>query len=539
MNSDDSDEKLYEMVMNDIPKNPVNITGNILVCNRGCNLRWTLGEIDSFTIVKNKTHLLLKNLMNDGKPISSAFNKHLVTFNGGANSYADKNYVLSSISFNFPGVLYHGGTLPSGDIHLIFKAIDNSNLILVLIIPTEVDKGHGLSDMNKHDISFFTKIVKNMPSKHENNYADIKGVKDWSVDMLLPKKGTDSGKDHSFYSFVSPENSNICYIYFQHTVEITDTLLHSIVGNKGTASYNDYLKKAQERWTYPNPDNMVIFGNRDIKSETMDEMQKNLNSGNVKCNVHNDYTGAVKLGKDDIAVPITGKSENIVNIYIDDNSINESKKSKKKKNKKRDTKDENEDEDDLEEDEDDLEDEDEDEDNKKRGKKNNKKKYSKGKQLVLIGIGILCAIIIIGFVIGMYYFFKDRPGFMGNIVRGGITAFGIGKTISNSINNSVTNNEVTNNGVTNNGVTNNGVTNNGVTNNGVTNNGVTNNGVTNNGVTNNGVTNNDNNEALPFNFDSNDEFKNSRSNDSNKILSDAIETNLSAARLTERTVKKQ
>ena len=60
--NNNSAEYLYEIVMNDIPKNPVNISGNILVCNQGCKLRYTLKQIDSFTVVKNGSHLLLKNL---------------------------------------------------------------------------------------------------------------------------------------------------------------------------------------------------------------------------------------------------------------------------------------------------------------------------------------------------------------------------------------------------------------------------------------------------------------------------------------------
>lgn len=425
-----SDERLYETVMNDIPKNPVNIAGNILVCNRGCNLRWTLGEIDSFTIVKNGTHLLLKNLMHKGKPISAAFNRHLVTFNGGANGYSDKNYVLSSISINFPSVLYHGGSLASGDMHLIFKAADNSNLMLVLIVPTEADKGHGVSDMTKQDIDFFAKVVKNIPSKHENNHADVTGINGWSVDMLLPKKGTESGKDHSFYSFVSPENSNICYIYFQHPIEITDTLLHAVVGKKGTPSYNAYLKKAQERWVHPNPDNMVIFGNRDIPSETMDEMQSKLRSGNVKCNVRGNYAGGAdlsegRMGDDGVAVPVTGKSENIVNIYIDDNSSGGKKGggSEKKGSKKKSSEI------------DEIEDEDEEDSTQELDTGDNnyceEKHYIK---IILIILAIVIFLIVIGLVINYY---KDKPNFMGkmirgggNMIRGGLAAIGIGKTVN-------------------------------------------------------------------------------------------------------------
>lgn len=421
MNGDNSDERLYEMVMNDIPKNPVNIAGNILVCNRGCNLRWTLGEIDSFTIVKNGTHLLLKNLMHKGKPISAAFNKHLVTFNGGANSYANKNYVLSSISINFPSVVYHGGSLASGDMHLIFKAADNSNLMLVLIVPTEADKGHGVSDMTKQDIDFFAKVVKNIPSKHENNHADVTGINGWSVDMLLPRKGTESGKDHSFYSFVSPENSNICYIYFQHPIEITDTLLHAVVGKKGTASYNAYLKKAQERWVHPNPDNMVIFGNRDIPSETMDEMQSKLRSGNVKCNVRGDYAGGSDLSEgrigDGVAVPVTGKSENIVNIYIDEDSLGKkgSKGSKKKESKKKSKKSLAIDE---------IEDEDEENSTQELDTGNNDN--SEGRYYTKIFL-IILAIVIFLIVIGLaIYYYKDKPNFMGKT----LAAIGIGKTVN-------------------------------------------------------------------------------------------------------------
>jgi hypothetical protein len=228
--NDKSAEHLYEIVMNDIPKNPVNISGNILVCNQGCKLRYTLKQIDSFTVVKNRSHLLLKNLMVDGKPIENRRQNYLVTYNGATenSSYSATHYYLNSIAINIPGTVYHGGRLSPGNYSLIFKGVGND--ILVLVIPFKREGDHHDSEMNEVDIGFFSAIESALPLELATNHTDDVKVKSWSPEMLLPRKNSQSGKDHSFYSFVSPYNPHICYIVYKDSAIFSRNLYNEIVG---------------------------------------------------------------------------------------------------------------------------------------------------------------------------------------------------------------------------------------------------------------------------------------------------------------------
>jgi hypothetical protein len=71
---------------------------------------------------------------------------------------------------------------------------------------------------------------------------------------------------------------------------------------------------------------MVIFGNQDIAPATMDQLESNIKKSGVQCNVHTDgYVidqSELKEGRsgDQVAIPTSGTSENIVNIYVTDGS---------------------------------------------------------------------------------------------------------------------------------------------------------------------------------------------------------------------------
>ena len=71
---------------------------------------------------------------------------------------------------------------------------------------------------------------------------------------------------------------------------------------------------------------MVIFGNQDIKPATMNQLHNDIKKSGVQCNIHTDGSvidpSELKEGKSDdqIAIPTSGTSENIVNIYVTDGS---------------------------------------------------------------------------------------------------------------------------------------------------------------------------------------------------------------------------
>ncbi len=223
---------------------PINITGNILICDELCNLEFHYNSTDNLVLENNGKNLIIKYN-----------NPGFIYYNGGDDFGTRRSkYFLKEIIITMPTNHYIKSHRNSNWMELILLHESEDKLsyqfISLLLDPTD-------SQTAQKTIQYqLYKKFKDIPSSSQGTKKLENVVKIDGIDFLPDED------QRSFYTYNSPWDQSINWIVLETPLQVPTVLRDNLQKALGItrANYADRLQINQPIPT--NPEDLIIFGHK-------------------------------------------------------------------------------------------------------------------------------------------------------------------------------------------------------------------------------------------------------------------------------------
>ena len=234
---------------------PINITGNIFICDQLCQLEVKYQNISSPILVYADNTLFFEFNNPQQSP-------GYIVFNGGdTKSTQQKNYLLKQIIVQAPPKILLNNQSYDMQMNFIHQSEDGKRNIILVVLLQAAD---GIQSRKMLSYQFFDTIIQNGLPTIEQSTKTIDTITQWNPDELLPL-------DQTFYTYISQDTVST-YIVFQNPIQIStnarDVMIEQSFGG---------LQIIQQAQLNPakltNPTDLILYGKKttgDIKSPTDD-----------------------------------------------------------------------------------------------------------------------------------------------------------------------------------------------------------------------------------------------------------------------------
>jgi carbonic anhydrase len=288
-------EDTYLSILN--AQSPINITGNIFICNQLCQLEIEYTSLNQLSLT-SASNTLFWNLP------TSQINPGKIIFNGGDNSSTKlQDYYLKEIIMVGPSKLLMNNQSFNFQLNFVHQSEDGKRNIILIVFIQASDSPISRKTLPHR---YFDAIIQNGLPTMEQTTLPINTITEWNPNELIPD-------DQSFYSFIGQDNVTN-YIVFQNPIQMSTSaqnmLIDQIYG--GLQIFN---QNALDPKKVTNPENLILYGNKPDHN-----IIKKINTS--PNNISSIQTSSSQENEDNQDTTITVKpltdneSPNIVNIPI-------------------------------------------------------------------------------------------------------------------------------------------------------------------------------------------------------------------------------
>ena len=293
-------EDTYLSILN--AQSPINITGNIFICNQLCQLEIEYASLNQLSLT-SASNTLFWNLP------TSQTNPGKIIFNGGDNSSTKlQDYNLKEMIMVGPSKLLMNNQSFNFQLNFVHQSEDGKRNIVLIVFIQASDSPISRKTLPHR---FFDAIIQNGLPTMEQTTLPINTITEWNPNELIPD-------DQSFYSFIGQDNVTN-YIVFQNPIQMSTSAQNMLI-DQVYGGLQIFNQNALDPKKVTNPENLILYGNKPehniikkLNGSTLTNQSSPQVSQSGESQENNENSVTVPSGNE---VTTDNESPNVINIPI-------------------------------------------------------------------------------------------------------------------------------------------------------------------------------------------------------------------------------